>query len=98
MENFKEIAADPKKLEEHLKKAFETMDKEKKGYITNEQLQEAIMNQAKVLKIEPKQPTPEEMAEAKKIIDPEGNGQIKYENFKKVVEMKVAKAKAEGKL
>ena len=100
MDKLKAIANDPAKLDEELKKAFEKMDAEKKGFISHEVLKTALIEQAKALGLPKpeKEPTEEEKEKAKKIADPDGAGKITFENFKKLMLAGIEKARAAGKL
>jgi Ca2+-binding EF-hand superfamily protein len=100
MDKIKAVANDPAKLQEELKKAFEKMDAEKKGYISHEVLKNALIEQAKALGLPKpeKEPTEEEKAAARKIADPDGSGKITFENFVKLMEAGIKKAKEMGKI
>ena len=100
MDKIKAVVNDPAKLQEELKKAFEKMDAEKKGYISHEVLKTALIEQAKALGLPKpeKEPTEEEKAAAKKIADPDGSGKITFENFVKLMEAGIKKAREMGKI
>ena len=100
MDKLKAVVNDPAKLQEELKKAFEKMDAEKKGYISHEVLKAALIEQAKALGLPKpeKEPTEEEKAAARKIADPDGSGKITFENFVKFMEAGIKKAKEMGKI
>jgi Ca2+-binding EF-hand superfamily protein len=100
MDKIKAVVNDPAKLQEELKKAFEKMDAEKKGYISHEVLKNALIEQAKALGLPKpeKEPTEEEKAAARKIADPDGSGKITFENFLKLMEAGIKKAKEMGKI
>ena len=100
MDKLKAVVNDPAKLQEELKKAFEKMDAEKKGYISHEVLKNALIEQAKALGLPKpeKEPTEEEKAAARKIADPDGSGKITFENFLKLMEAGIKKAKEMGKI
>ena len=100
MDKVKEVVNDPVKLEENLKKAFEKMDADKKGWVSHEVLKEALIAQAQALGLPKpeKEPTEEEKEKAKKIADPDGSGKITFENFKKLMLAGIEKARAAGKL
>ena len=51
MDKAKEIIADPAKLEAELKKAWEKLDPEKKGYATYDVVEKCLREQAKALGI-----------------------------------------------
>jgi Ca2+-binding EF-hand superfamily protein len=100
MDKLKAVVNDPAKLQEELKKAFEKMDAEKKGYISHEVLKTALIEQAKALGLPKpeKEPTEEEKAAARKIADPDGSGKITFENFVKLMEAGIKKAREMGKI
>ncbi len=100
MDKVKEVVNDPAKLEENLKKAWEKMDVDKKGWVTHEVLKEALIAQAQAIWIPKpeKEPTEEEKEKAKKIADPDGTGKITFENFVKFIKAGIEKAKAMGKI
>jgi len=100
MDKLKAVVNDPAKLQEELKKAFEKMDADKKGYISHEVLKAALIEQAKALGLPKpeKEPTEEEKAAARKIADPDGSGKITFENFVKLMEAGIKKAKEMGKI
>ncbi len=100
MDKLKAVVNDPAKLEEELKKAFEKMDAEKKGYISHEVLKQALIEQAKALGLPKpeKEPTEAEKEAARKIADPDGSGKITYENFVKLMHAGIKKAKEMGKI
>ena len=100
MNKEKEVVNDPARLEEELKKAFDKMDADKKGYISHEVLKNALIEQAKALGLPKpeKEPTEEEIEKARKIADPDGSGKITFENFKKLMHAGIEKARALGKI
>ena len=100
MDKVKEVVNDPVKLEENLKKAFEKMDADKKGWVSHEVLKEALIAQAQALGLpkQEKEPTEEEKEKARKIADPDGTGKITYENFVKLMKAGIEKAKQMGKI
>ena len=100
MDKIKEVVADPAKLEEALKKAFEKLDADKKGYITLEALKEGMIKKAKELNLPKpeKEPTEEDKEKARKIADPEGKNQVTYENFVKFFHALLQRAKEKGKI
>ena len=100
MDKIKEVVNNPDLLEEELKKFFNKVDADKKGYITHEQYKEAVILTAKELNLPKpeKEPTEEEKAQAKKIVDPDGTGKITFENFRKFSLLAIEEAKKRGKL
>ena len=100
MDKLKAVVNDPAKLEEELKKAFEKMDAEKKGYISHEVLKQALIEQAKALGLPKpeKEPTEAEKEAARKIADPDGSGKITYENFVKLMHAGIKKGRELGKI
>ena len=70
MDKLKAVVNDPAKLEEELKKAFEKMDADKKGYISHEVLKQALIDQAKALGLPKpeKEPTEAEKEAARKLL------------------------------
>lgn len=100
MDKIKAVVNDPAKLEEELKKAFEKMDAEKKGYISHEVLKKALEEQAKALGLPKpeKEPTEAEKEAARKIADPDGSGKITYENFVKLMHAGIKKGRELGKI
>ena len=100
MDKLKAVVNDPAKLEEELKKAFEKMDAEKKGYISHEVLKQALIEQAKALGLPKpeKEPTEAEKEAARKIADPDGTGKITYENFVKLMHAGIKKGRELGKI
>ena len=100
MDKIKEVVNNPSLLEEELKKFFNKVDADKKGYITHEQYKEAVILTAKELNLPKpeKEPTEEEKAQAKKIVDPDGTGKITFENFRKFSLLAIEEAKKRGKL
>jgi Ca2+-binding EF-hand superfamily protein len=100
MDKIKEVVNDPARLDAELKKAFEKMDADKKGFITHEALKAALIEQAKALGLPKpeKEPTEEEKEKARKIADPDGSGKITFENFVKLMHAGIEKAKAMGKI
>ena len=100
MDKVREVVNNPALLEEKLKEFFNKADVDKKGYITHEQYKEAAILTAKELNLPKpeKEPTPEELEQAKKIVDPEGNGKITFENFRKFSLVAIEEAKKRGKL
>ena len=100
MDKVKEVVNDPVKLEENLKKAFEKMDADKKGWVSHEVLREALIAQAQAIGLPKpeKEPTEEEKEKARKLADPDGTGKITYENFVKLMKAGIEKAKKEGKI
>lgn len=100
MEKIKEVVNNPALLEEKLKEFFDKADKEKKGYITHEELKQALENIAKELNLPKpeKEPTEEEKEKAKKIADPDGTGKIIFESFRKLSLAAIEEGKKRGKL
>ena len=83
MEEFKQIIADPVKLEACLKDTWAKIDTKGEGSVTYEQYatQADAIWKSWGMK-EEKPPTEEELAQAKKIADPNGTGKVNYEGFK----------------
>lgn len=100
MDKLKEVVNDPARLEEELRKAFDKMDPEKKGYISHEVLKTSLIEQAKALGLPKpeKEPTEAEKEAARKLADPDGSGKITFENFKKLMHAGIKKARDAGKL
>ena len=100
MDKIKEVVNDPAKLEAELKKAFEKIDADKKGYISHEALKEALIEQAKAIGLPKpeKEPTEEEKEKARKFADPDGTGKITFENFVKLMHAGIEKGREMGKL
>ena len=87
-------------MEVELKKFFEKVDADKKGYITHEQYKQALILTAKELNL-PKperEPTEEEKEKAKKIADPDGTGKIIFESFRTLALPVIEEGKKRGKL
>jgi len=100
MDKIKEVVNNPALFDEKLKEFFNKVDTDKKGFISHEQLKQAIELTAKELNLPKpeKEPTAEEKEQAKKIVDPDGSGKITFENFKKFSKIAVEEAKKRGKL
>ena len=96
MDKIKEVVNDPARLEEELKKAFDKMDANKKGYISPEVLRNALIEQAIALGL-PKLEK-EEIEKAKKLTDSDGSGKITFENFKKIMHARIEQGRALGKI
>ena len=98
MEKLKEIIADPAKLEAFLKDSWAKIDAKGEGAVTYEQ----YATQADAIwkswgMPEEKPPTEEEIAQAKKIADPNGTGKVNYEGFKALMHAMIEEAKKEAK-
>ena len=98
MDKAKEILADPAKFEAAMKQAWEKLDPEKKGYATYEAVKENLKAQAKAMGMPDREGTPEEIAAAKKLADPEGTGKVTYDNFVKFIKCGIEQAKKQGKI
>ena len=98
MEQYKEIANDPVKLEAELKKAWAKIDSQGKGFVTPPEFGQAMAALASQMKLVGKPPSEEEKAQYKKIVDPENTGKITYEGFVRLIKARIEKAKKEGKL
>ena len=99
MEQYKEIAKDPVKLEEELKKAWAKIDPKGQGSVTPQEFGMAMATLAKEMKLpERKPPTEEERAQFAKIADPQNTGRISYEGFVRLTKARIEKAKQEGKI
>ena len=99
MDKYKEIANDPVKLEAALKEAWAKIDAKGEGAVTHEQFKIASEQMAKTMNIPGmKPPTEEEKAAARKIADPDGSGKITFENFVKLMEAGIKKAREMGKI
>ena len=100
MDKIKEIVNNPALLEEKLKEFYAKVDTDKKGFITPDQLKQAMEETGKKLNLPKpeKPPTAEELAAAKKLADPQGNGQITFEGFRNLMMAMIAEGKKRGKL
>ena len=98
MDKAKEILSDPAKFEAAMKQAWEKLDPEKKGYATYEAVKENLKAQAKAMGMPDREGTPEEIAAAKKLADPEGTGKVTYQNFVNFIKCGIEQAKKQGKL
>ena len=99
MDKYKEIANDPAKLEASLKETWAKIDVNGEGSVTHEAFRvaaEAIAKQMNLPGMKP--PTEEEKAAARKIADPDGSGKITFENFVKLMEAGIKKARDMGKI
>lgn len=87
LKKIKEIVNDPTKLEAELKKLFEKMDKEKKGYVSFDLIHHQLEEESKKLghEIHCEDHKPGELEKGKKIADPEEKGKVDYEGFKRLV-------------
>ena len=98
MEKYKEIANDPVKLEATLKDHWAKISKGADS-LTLEEFKANSEAFAKTLNLpERPQPTEEQKAELKKILDPNGTGRVTFEGFKALAQAGIAKGKKEGKL
>ena len=98
MEKYKEICNDPAKLEAHLKETWAKISKGAES-VTHEEFKVAAEEMAKTLNLPGMhQPTEEEKAAAKKLVDPNGTGKINFEGFKALIQAAIAKGKKEGKI
>ena len=97
-EKAKEMAKDPAKLDAELKKAFDTLDPQKTGFITVEDFNKAMAEQVKKLGMNAPSPTEEQKAAAKKMVDPDGTGKVNFERFSNFVKAGIEKAIKEGKI
>ena len=98
MEEFKQIIADPVKLEACLKDTWAKIDTKGEGSVTYEQYAtqaDAIWKSFGMP--EEKPPSEEDLAAAKKIADPKGTGKINYEGFKALMNALIELAKKEMK-
>ena len=100
MDKIKEVVNNPALLEEKLKEFFNKVDADKKGFISHEQLKDALILTAKELNLPKpeKEPTEEEKEQGKKLVDPDGSGKITFENFRKFSMIAIEEAKKRGKL
>ena len=100
MDKIKEVVNNPALLEQKLKEFFNKVDADKKGFITHEQLKDAIILTGKELNLPKpeKEPTEEEKAQGRKIVDPDGSGKITFENFRKFSLIAIEEAKKRSKL
>ena len=97
MEQYKEIFADPAKLEAKLKEDWAKIDTTGEG-VTYKQLMEVYQKMSKAMGFpEKKQPTQEDNEKIKKLIDPEGTGKVKFEGFFNLVKAGAEQLKAAGK-
>ena len=98
MEQYKEILADPAKLEAKLKEDWAKIDTKGEGSITYKELMEAYQKMAKAMNLpEKKQPTKEDNEKIKQLIDPQGTGKVNFEGFKNLVKAGFEQLKAAGK-
>ena len=98
MEKYKEICNDPAKLEAHLKETWAKISKGAES-VTHEEFKVAAEEMAKTLNLPGMhQPTEEEKAAAKKLVDPNGTGKINFEGFKALIQAAIAKGKKEEKI
>ena len=98
MEQYKEIFADPAKLEAKLKEDWAKIDTKGEGSVTYKELMEAYQKMAKAMNLpENKQPTQEDNEKIKKLIDPQGTGKVNFEGFMNLVKAGAEQLKAAGK-
>ena len=98
MEKCKEIMSDPAKLEAFLKDSWAKIDAKGEGAVSYEQYIAGANAISKSLGFpEEKPPTEEEIAAAKKIVDPNGTGKINFEGFKALMNAMIEEAKKEAK-
>ena len=98
MDKYKEIANDPAKLEAALKDAWAKISKGADS-VTHEEFKVAAEAMAKTMNLPGmQQPTEEEKAAAKKLVDPNGTGKINFEGFKALIHAAIEKGRKEGKL
>ena len=93
----KAVLSDPAKLEEYIQRDFNSLDTEKKGYITYDVLFKALEKQYKHLGLN-KTPTEEDMTRCKKTADPEGTGKITFENYAKLIKVGIERMKSLKKI
>jgi Ca2+-binding EF-hand superfamily protein len=98
MDKLREVAKDPAKLEEALKKAWSQIDTKNQGWISFDDFNKAAEATIEYLKIDLKPPTPEQVEQMKKLCDPEGTGKMSFEAFCKLQHSAIEKAKNEGRL
>ena len=98
MDKAKEILSDPAKLEASLKQAWAKIDPQNQGFVTYDALKVALSAQAKALGMPERQPTPQEVENAKKLADPQGTGKVTFEGFVNLVKGGIEVMKKQGKI
>ena len=98
MDKAKEILSDPAKLEATLKQAWAKLDPQNQGFVTYDTLKAALSAQAKALGMPERQPTPQEVENAKKLADPQGTGKVTFEGFVNLVKGGIEVMKKQGKI
>ena len=98
MDKAKEILSDPAKLEATLKQAWAKLDPQNQGFVTYDILKAALSAQAKALGMPERQPTPQEVENAKKLADPQGTGKVTFEGFFNLVKGGIEVMKKKGKI
>ena len=94
MEQLKELANDPAKLEAKLKEDWAKMDTKGEGSITFAQFEEAGKKMQSHFDPEKmKGKAPEDKEKFKKLLDPDNTGKITYDNFVKFVKAGLEKLK-----
>lgn len=83
-EKIREIINDPVKLDQHLRRIFDEMDKDKKGYVDFETVHKTV--EAKLLKIgkevHESDHKPGDLDKAKAIACPNNDDKVTYDGFK----------------
>ena len=87
LEKIKELENDPAKLDAELKKLFDKMDTEKKGYVSFDVVHHQLEEEAKKYghEIHCEDHKPGDLEKGEKLADPEGKGKVDYEGFKRLV-------------
>ena len=98
MDKAKEILSDPAKLEATLKQAWAKLDPQNQGFVNYDTLKAALSAQAKALGMPERQPTPQEVENAKKLADPQGTGKVTFEGFVNLVKGGIEVMKKKGKI
>ena len=98
MDQYKAIANDPAKLEEHLKAAWAKLDPQGKGFLTPQEFGMGMGKLAREMNLPGAPPSQEEREKLKTIVDPQGTGKITFEGFTRLVKARIEKARQEGKL
>lgn len=97
-EEVKKILEDPARLDAELKKFFEKMDTEKKGYVTFDTVHHSLEDVMKKFgkEVHEEDHKPGELEAAEKICDPNKTGKVEFEGFKALVLASIKHHKEHG--
>ena len=98
IENLRQTLLDENKVKPLIEEGFNAIDKDKKGYISFEELNIGVLGKMKQLSLDTSLLPPEVMNRVKSVADPNNEGKVTLENRIKAILALIKIAKDSGNL